>query len=477
MAAAELFVPPEHRLPPIAGLPIHVFGIHGRGMRPLALAAASVGAHVDGCDVYDPGPDEAFERASITVAAGHAADHTTGRHLVVTSTARPDEPEVVAARDAGRLHHRSDLLDAVLRDRRSVAVTGSHGKGTVTALGGSALAALGLDPMVVVGVDVPGLGGSFRAGTGPAVAEVDDADGSVARVRASISVITNSFPDHPVFGRTRLEVAADVARHAAGIPTDGRIVIGRARNLVPIVRDAGAPVWRLGRDFEVEVVGVDDAGPRVRLHDIDGAVHEARLRLHGGDLVDNAALAFAALRALGVAGEDAAGALSALDGLRRRVERLGRPGGVQVFDDLGKHPDAVAATIAAVRATGPTRLHVLYEPFLHADVLRWRRRWAGVLGAADSVVLLPVEARQVFAVRRRAPRDWAARAGLRADLARDRPEAVTMLLDRARSGDAVLVLGCVDDLSGVARAVVAGLEERASTAGRDSVPAAAGTES
>lgn len=449
----EMHVPPPNPLPELAGTALHVYGLLGRGMGPMALAARARGADVDGCDQYGHVGAPGLERAGLPVASGHDPAHLVGRHLVVPTDARPDEPEVAAARARGVLHHRSDLLDAILARSPSVAVTGTHGKGTVAALVGMALAELGRDPMLVVGVDVPALDGPFRDGRGPVVAEADDADGSIARVHADISVVTNSWSDHPLFGRTREEVIADVARHVELVPADGRVVLGRGRNLLPVVRDARAPVWRLGRDIDVVDVAVDRRGRVVRLRDVDGREHDARVSLLGGNVTDNAGLAFAVLRALDVPAVDAAGALGALDRLARRVEPLTDGTTVLVLDDLGKHPEAVAATIAAARAVTPGRLHVAYEPFSHTDVLRWRTRWAAVLGAADTVVVLPVERRQQFPVPRRAPDDWPIRAGLRADLVPDRATAADRLVERAEPGDTILVMGAVDDLSDLSRAV------------------------
>jgi UDP-N-acetylmuramate--alanine ligase len=455
---SDFVLPPPNALPDLDGLALHVLGVRGRGMQPLALAAAAAGADVDGCDRH-PGEDDAFASAGIRVVEGHDAAHVGHRRLVVTSTARPDEPEIERARSLGVLHHRSELLNAVLRGRQSIAVTGTHGKGTVSALTGLALEALGRDPLVVLGLRVPALGGPFRAGDGPAVAEADDADGTIARVESTVSVVTNSWFDHSNLGRTRTEVITSVAEHVARVPASGRVVLGRGRNLAPAARAARAPVWRLGRDFDVETVDVDAGGRRLRVHDVDGETVETTLRLHGGNVADNAGLAFAALRAVGVCPEAAAAGLSALTALERRMELVAEVEGVRVFDDLGKHPEAVAATLAAVRELRPERVHAVYEPMVHDDVLRWQRRWARAFSAADSVVVLPVDDRPVLPVTRRAPFDWPHRVGMAADLASSRDDAVDMVVARCTPGDVVVVLGNIDDLDEVSRDIAARLVE------------------
>ncbi len=428
-------------------------------MAPPSLAALLAGADVDGCDLDSEPGDGALARAGIAVADGHDPRHVADRHLVVTTMARPDLAEVAAAERAGRLHHRTDLLAAVLRGRTVVAVTGTHGKGTVAALVGCALEARRADPLVLLGVPAAVLGGMFRGGAGPAVVEADDADGTIARVPADVSVVTNSWFDHPMLGRTRLEVIHDVSRHVTNVPGEGRVILGRGRALTDVARAARAPVWRLGRDFEVEVISADDAGRVLRFHDpVGGPAVTGRIRLQGGNVADNAALAFAALRSLGVSPEEAAASLGALDTLQRRLEFVGEACGVRVFDDLGKHPEAIAANLRALRELHPRRVHVVYEPSQHADVLRWGRRWADVLGRADSCVVLPMNFRAALPVTRRAPPDWPARVGLSADLTQSRDDAVARVAGRCRAGDTVLVCGMADDLATVARRLVERLD-------------------
>lgn len=454
-----MLVPPENPLPPLEGLALHVLGVRGRGMTPPALAAAAAGAHVDGCDLALAGGRDVLADACIRVAQRHDRAHVDGRHLVVTTIASPDLPEVTAAAAAGRLHHRADLLAAVVRGRTTIAVTGTHGKGTVAALVGSALQQLGADPLVLLGVAARVLGGSFRGGAGPAVVEADDADGTIARIPATVSVVTNSWFDHPMLGRTRGEVLDDVCVHVAAVASDGLVVIGRGRNLAPVAAAARAPVWKLGRDFDVETVEVDDDGRLLRFRDPETeAVVSGRVSLHGGRIADNAALAYAALRGRGIEPEEAAGALAALDALDRRLHLVGVARGVRVFDDYGKHPEATAASLDAVRELRPKRVHVVYEPHLHADVRRWGRQWARALARADSCIVLPVDMRTRLAPTRLAAPTWPTDVGLRADLPESRDEALALLVERCASGDVVVISGAHPDLTTLAESLVARLE-------------------
>jgi UDP-N-acetylmuramate-alanine ligase len=129
-----------------------------------------------------------------------------------------------------------------------------------------------------------------------------------------------------------------------------------------------------------------------------------------------------------------------------------------VFDDLGKHPEALAANLRALRDLCPRRVHVIYEASLHADVLRWRRRWIDILGQADSAFVLPMNYRASLAVARRAPVDWMHHDGSTAERVDSRDEAVDRVVQRCDNNDIVLVCGMADDLAVVARAVLARLD-------------------
>jgi UDP-N-acetylmuramate--alanine ligase len=334
--------------------------------------------------------------------------------------------------------------------RQSVGVTGSHGKGTVAALIAAALLRHGDDPLAIIGAPVRTFGGSVQLGSGPLVAEVDDSDGSLSRITADVAVLTNSWFDHPIFGRSLTENRRDLSVFLENTPADGHVILGRQKELRLMARGARARVMALGRDFDGSTRTVSRSGEVVEVTDLDGSRFHVEVNILAGNLADDVAMAFMALRAIGLSGEQAAVSLGALTGLSRRVEFIGEASGVCVYDDLGKHPESLSAVLQEIRKRTSGRLHLLFEPFLHADLLRWRSRWIKVLAQADSVIVLPVELRQSFPVPRRAPRDWATPLGERLINAETRLEAAEVVSQIARSGDSVLIAGCVDDLDEVA---------------------------
>ena len=184
---------------PLSGESYHLLGLTGRGMAPLAMAAAHLGAEVTGCD-RAPRRDTTplLKAAGFDCEVGHSPDHARpGQRLVHTSVASAEEPELAQALEQGRAWHRTDLLAHILRRHPGAGITGSHGKGTVTALTAGALAAAGLDPVAIIGVPVPAFEGTVRLGQGPTVAEVDDSDLTLRSVDTKVAVVTNLDQDHP----------------------------------------------------------------------------------------------------------------------------------------------------------------------------------------------------------------------------------------------------------------------------------------
>jgi UDP-N-acetylmuramate--alanine ligase len=314
---------------------------------------------------------------------------------------------------------------------------------------------------MLLGLTVPQLGGSVRLGAGPAVAEADEADGSIARIVGNLSVVTNLSFDHPQYRRPLRRTFAALAKHVAAVPSGGRVILGSGRSAHSLEASARASVWRLGRDFDARTLQRTAEWTQIQFADPGGGTVVGSSRLQAVYLDENAALAYAALRAFGYPPEAAAHALSALTALARRFQTLGSAGGVTVVDDFGKHPTCIRATLAALRRCRPRRLHAVYEPHRYDHVARWGRWLAGALGGADHVVVLPVNDHD-FVARHAPPPDWFRRFGLHGELARDRADALQRVRHQCRSGDIVCVFGVHDHLAHLARALLVALNGSAS---------------
>ena len=179
--------------------PIHFVGIGGIGMSGIAEILHNLGYRVQGSDIGDSANVQRLRRHGVAVAIGHAAKNLGRARVLVVSTAiRPDNPELLAAR-ARRLPivRRADMLAELMRLKRSIAVAGTHGKTTTTAMMAALLDAAELDPTVVNGGIINAYGTNARLGQGEwIVVEADESDGSFLRLPATVAIVTNIDPEH-----------------------------------------------------------------------------------------------------------------------------------------------------------------------------------------------------------------------------------------------------------------------------------------
>jgi UDP-N-acetylmuramate--alanine ligase len=423
---------------PLTGERFHLIGVAGRGMAPLAAVARHLGAEVSGCD-RAPLADTAawLEDHGLEFAREHSVDHLDpGGTVVATSVADPVEPEVAAARD--RLWHRSDLLAHVLRQRMSIGVTGSHGKGTVAALTTAALRAAGHDPTSLLGLSAPELGGFARFGAGPIVAEVDDSDNSLARVDTDVAVVTTLDADHPHLPISLQQSVAGVGEYVGRARR--RVILGASPRAGALEAHARAEVWRYGRELHGRVRERRGSQTFLELR-APGIRVDAELRTLVVEPQMNAALAWAGAISAGADPEAAAAGLAEVTVLTRRMELVGERDGVVVVDDLGaKHPAAIRAAIATVRRHYPAgRVVAVFEP-CDLFVAPWGNRYARALSGADEVVLLPEWGNSDYASAPDHDRAWMAPCRAPVRTVADHEAAAAVAMAAARPGDAVLFL-------------------------------------
>lgn len=376
---------------------LHMIGIGGAGMSGLALAAKQLGADVTGSDREESSYTQRLEAAGIAVAIGHDASNLPTDAEVVKSTAiAADNPELAAAEANGqRVMHRSELL-AELAELKStaIAVAGTHGKTTTTAMIAHVLDALGKDPAYFVGGEVT-IGErttNAHIGSGDiSVLEADESDGSFLRYRPQIAVITNIEFEHPETwsGIDELiaafrDFAAPVAHvvTAADQPRIDELELGdRAKTfaLAPASADFVAS--------ELNTPADSTLGSSFSLGDL-----KVQLGVRGEHNVKNALAALAALELAGVAPAEAIPALATFGGVVRRFQRVGTsPQGAFVYDDYAHHPTEVRAALATARqSVGEGRVVAVYQPHLFSRAIAYQRDFGEALDLADVVVVVDI---------------------------------------------------------------------------------------
>jgi UDP-N-acetylmuramate--alanine ligase len=434
----------------------HVVGIGGMGMSAVARLLMARGDSVSGSDQGEWPLARALASDGATVASAFDPKNVAGADVVVRSSAYGDtNPEVAAARAAGTpVWKREDAWRELGRGKRVVAIAGTHGKSTTTALAWTALRAGGLDPSLICGAVLRDLGTNAHAGHGDVlVIEADEYDRAFLSLRPEVAVVTNIEHDHIDVFPTYGDVKQAFARFASGIVRGGWLVAcaddpGAAELATHGDDDLpGRQVATYGTAPEAEYrvvelvqrvsgVSFDLAGP------FESPI-PVSLRLAGAHNARNAAAALAAADALGVPAAAAAKSFATFGGTERRLEELGSARGITVVDDYAHHPTEIRVSIEAVRPRATGRVIVLFQPHTPSRLRAFFDDFAAALRTADDRIVA-----ETFASAREAPdgqsgaKALAARAG--GSYVVDAEAAARLLADRARPGDLVLVLGAGD---------------------------------
>lgn len=377
---------------------VHFVGIGGVGMSAVARIMVARGVPVSGSDAKDLPVMADLAAAGARIAVGYASANLGDAQTVVAGSAiRPDNPELVAAREAGLpVLHRSEALAATMGGDTVVTVAGTHGKSTTTSMVTVLLQGAGLDPSFAIGANVPALGVNAAHGSsGIFVAEADESDGSFLNYRPRIAVVTNVEPDHLDHYGTAEAVYESFDRFTALLPADGVLVAcaddDGALALAERTRTRGNTRVVLYGTTEGADLVLHDGGPGdVAVSTASGRFPLA-LQVPGRHNALNAAAAFAVALELGVDPAAAAAALAHFSGASRRFELKGEARGVRVFDDYAHHPTEVRAALAAARSVaGAHKVHVLFQPHLFSRTREFAQEFAEALNLADTALVLDI---------------------------------------------------------------------------------------
>ncbi len=449
--------------------PVHFMGVCGAGMSALAEYVVRAGGQATGCDARPGNAPPALHALGIPVADGHDPAHVDGVQAVVVTAAVPaDHAELEAARALGiPVLKRAAALGALVNAGRVVAVAGTHGKTTTTALIAAVLEAAGLDPTAFVGGRVPGWRGGLRPGGDLFVVEADEYDRSFLSLRPEVAVVTTLEPDH-------MEVYGDVEALRGAFEAFVDPVPGHGR-ILACVDDPGAAALAAGLPAErVLTYGI---GPEARLRavELEADAHGTRFRVTGLPTLDGEYRVAVpgrhnvrnALAAIGVAahlGADADAVRQGLAGFRgvdRRFQLLGEPGGVAVITDYAHHPTEVEVTVQAARERYPDRrLVAVFQPHLYTRTRDHWRAFGRTLAAADEVWVTdvyPAREAPIEGVSGELVASAARQAGV--DVVYRAIEGLEgALAGRLRAGDVCLLMGA-GDIHDHAQALIRGLEE------------------
>jgi UDP-N-acetylmuramate--alanine ligase len=461
---------------------VHFTGIGGAGMSGIARIMLARGVRVSGSDAAGSALLDELSLLGADIRVGHDAANVAGADTLVVSTAiRPDNPELMAARQGGlRVLHRAAALASVMLGRRSVAVAGTHGKTTTTSMLTTVLRDCGADPSYVIGGILTETGLGAEEGSGELfVAEADESDGSFLMLSPEAAIVTCVEADHldNYAGLAEIEVAFGqfAGRIAAGgllvacVDDPGaRALADAARELPLRVRTYGESA---GADYRVGAVlprgmtvGFEvSAGPPAREAEVAARV---QLGVPGRHNALNATAVLATCLELGFPADAVTRGLGAYRGARRRLELKGEADGVRVLDSYAHHPTEVAADLAAARdiADGG-RVIAIFQPHLFSRTRIFAGELGTALGRADEAFVLDVyPAREDPEPGVTGELVAVAVPGARAHFVPDRGAVPGAVAATAKPGDLVLTMGA-GDVTALGQPVLDALRARGGPAG------------
>ena len=452
---------------------VHFIGIGGTGLSAIARVLLESGYAVSGSDQEYSPLAQSVEAAGAEVYVGHQASNVNGADLVIRSSAVSDDnPEVQAALDAGiPVLKRADYLGSLMEGRQGVAVAGSHGKTTTTAMLAWVLTALDQDPTFIVGGVVTNLDTNARAGKGLVfVIEADEYDYMFLGLKPQIAVITNVEHDHPDIFPTPEVFRQAFLDFVRVLPPDGVLLAcGDDPEASGVMCDAANAGYR-AMSYGTESSEYDYFATEMKLNHhgcFDFEVFHAgdhlaqvSLQVPGDHNVKNALAALAVIDQLELPLKDAALALGEFLGADRRFQILGEAAGVTLIDDYAHHPTEIRATLAAAKARyANRRIWAVWQPHTYTRTKTLFDEFVTAFDNADCVLVTEVyRSREVFDPDFSADQVVQAMDHPNAHFSGSLADTTTYLLNNLRPGDVMLVLSA-GDATQISQDVLASLSD------------------
>jgi UDP-N-acetylmuramate--alanine ligase len=378
---------------------IHLVGIGGAGMSPLAEVLLSRGHTVTGSDRAVSDASRRLETLGIKVQYNHEPNFVKNAELLVYSSAvREDNAERRYAADNGIPEiRRAEVLGDIMRSNFTVCVSGTHGKTTTTSLVGTVLTDAKMSPTVLVGGMLRSVGSHAIVGNGGiVVAEADEYDRSFLAMCPTMAVLTNIEADHLDCYADLDEIKDAFVEFTDRVPFDGAVIAciddEGVRSILPRIRRS---LFTYGTDSKADFRAVDITfeGGRTKfgvVHKGGRAMGRVSIGIPGTHNVMNTLAALAVAVEMGMEFSVAADSVSKFLGVKRRFEIVGVVNGVTVVDDYAHHPGEITATLDAARSRGYKRVAAVFQPHLYTRTRDFMEQFAGALSAADVVIVTDI---------------------------------------------------------------------------------------
>ncbi|HNK64064.1 MAG TPA: UDP-N-acetylmuramate--L-alanine ligase [Anaerolineales bacterium] len=444
---------------------VHFIGIGGSGLSAIARLLLESGYEVSGSDMTLSPFAADLQNAGVKIFVGHHPRNISGADWVVRSSAvKDDNPEVEAAKQAGiPVYKRSDFLGQLMAQNRGIAVAGTHGKTTTTAMIAWILYDMKRDPSFIVGGTLSNLKTNARAGISDYfVIEADEYDRMFLGLKPQIAVVTNLEHDHPDIYPTFEDMYFAFQNFVDLLPPDGTLIAcAEDEGAVPLLTHArrkginvasysiqgemtiNSPQWMQARTVKPNHRGGYDFSAMTNIGNFSAL--NVSLQVPGEHNVRNALAALSVIATLGLSLSDAAAALERFTGTGRRFEVRGERKGVTLIDDYAHHPTEIRATLAGAKSRYPeSRIWAVWQPHTYSRTQTLFYEFSRAFVDAHEVLVTEIyasrEAKQEFSsaeVVSAMPHPSARYSG-------SVEETKKHLLKNLRSGDVVIVLSAGD---------------------------------
>ena len=446
---------------------VHFIGIGGSGISAIARLHLERGYVVTGSDRALSPLALDLQKLGATIYAGHAAENIRGADWVVRSSAIPDSnPEVAAAlAQSIPVYKRADYLGRLMTNKIGIAVAGTHGKTTTSAMLAWTLLQLGEDPSFIVGGVLTNLGINARDGKGPAfVIEADEYDRMFLGLKPRFEIVTNVEHDHPDCYPTPADFQAAFAEFVSLVPEDGALVIcGEDKGAIELIAEAKgmgkrivayriaeniqtkAGEWALAQNLMTNQRGGFSFNIIMRLHARPEHLSSVQLQVPGLHNVRNALAVLAVIALMDLSLDDAAIALGEFRGADRRFEIKGQVNGITIIDDYAHHPTEIRATLDAARARyAANRIWAVWQPHTYSRTHSLFSEFLSSFSEADEVIVSEVyasrEAKEDFSAEKVVQYMRRPSAHFIAELS----DISDYLVTHLKTGDVVIVLSAGD---------------------------------
>ena len=387
--------------------PVHVYfmGIGGISMSGLAQILIQEGFKISGSDTKESAMTKALEEKGIKIFYGQKAENITASDpidvVVYTAAVHPDNPEFMAAKEAGLpMLTRAELLGQIMLEYDlPVAISGTHGKTTTTSMLSKILLEAGTDPTLSIGGVFKDIGGNIRVGKSEYfVTEACEYTNSFLSFFPKISVISNIDADHLDFFKDLDDIRHSFRKFAQLLPDDGTLVInGDIENLQEITEGLKCTIVTYGSkdsfDYYPSDITYDAQGnPSFTAHIPMGKELKIKLAVPGIHNVYNALASIAVASIINIEETHIVTALSQFGGTSRRFEYKGKIGGVTIIDDYAHHPTEIKATLTAAQNYPHKKIWCVFQPHTYTRTKALLNEFAEALSIADHVVLADIYA-------------------------------------------------------------------------------------